>query len=175
MINRWLSENKKGWSAVSFSLKAYGFLLVWAVLTGILLSLALPEEAAERGVELDPLIMLGAESLAVMVPLVVLLAGAEEVFFRLIPLWLLIKAKVSELQALCVIVLVSVIFGLLHGGAAFILIQGVGGLVFFAVMIKCAGPTLRRGFAYAWTVHAAFNLTLLIPTALLLRSGPIPA
>lgn len=84
----------------------------------------------------------------------------EEVVFRGVPLWLVTRLRQSEDFIPGVAVASSLIFGVLHdGGITSIALQGIGGLVFCALYLKCGG--LRGAFLAPLTcaiiLHMAWN------------------
>lgn len=99
----------------------------------------------------------------------------EEFIFRLVPfiffLYLcdeveLVKKYVNKKFLFILIVLISsIFFGLAHGNIYNILIQGIGGVIFFLVFIKYSGHPdeydvpLSRGLLASSVVHIGFNMT----------------
>jgi hypothetical protein len=66
-------------------------------------------------------------------------AGVEEVLTRAVPLTLVTRLSTMPLAVIVASVLSSAIFGYLHGGAAYIWLRGVAGLIYCGVFLKCGG------------------------------------
>ena len=82
----------------------------------------------------------------------------EEFLFRALPLWLAVR--LLRPWALVPIVLItSVVFGFGHEGAIGILFQGVGGITFSLVFLKCGGMrgAFWKPFITAVLLHVAVN------------------
>lgn len=113
----------------------------------------------------------GISILSATYPITLLLnAVAEEFLYRLLPFLLAtillclcfkIKSqKVINCGVLTALVISSIVFGWVHGGAVNILIQGVGGIVYSLIFLRITLPTddpLEGMFASAGT-HFSSNL-----------------
>ncbi len=89
----------------------------------------------------------------------------EELFFR-VPLVFLFTIHRNNPKVFIVfLVIFSAIFGLCHGSAYHIILQGFHGLIFSLVFIKTGGLNLGLSTLRAWfiaaAVHAGYNLSLL--------------
>jgi membrane protease YdiL (CAAX protease family) len=94
----------------------------------------------------------------------IILFGAafiEEVIFRL-PLAIIIEMRGSIVGVLAIALLLSAIFGFLHGGIHHIFIQGVVGFISCILFLKCGG--LQRNYfkalAATTVTHFLFNAIL---------------
>jgi len=83
----------------------------------------------------------------------------EEIVFRFLPLHIVIDRKWSLSKILLVAAVMSVVFGIAHGGIFFILIQGVFGFVCSIMFLKCGGLEKRyfKAVAVTTTVHFLWN------------------
>ena len=111
--------------------------------------------------------------------LLVYYAFREEVVFRLIPLTLVasvLRHAVSNDNIptrLTILVIVSLIFGYIHGGYDHLLVQGVSGLTFGIVYMKCGGSNYKsnvhifRGLLCSTLVHYSVNYIFSIMTVVL--------
>ena len=101
-------------------------------------------------------------------PLVLLyLAFMEEIFFRFAPLFLaaaLFRRFERGIILLFFVVASSVIFGWMHGGYEYIFFQGVFGVLFCVLYLKCGGMQGHHVKALVTTTGAHFlwNGTLAI-------------
>jgi len=97
-------------------------------------------------------------------------AFLEEVVFRL-PLGFARKLKLSARNTLALAILLSMIFGLAHGKIINIFIQGVSGLIYSILFLKCGGyqGKIFKPLVTATATHAMFNGTLGI--IILLQGG----
>ena len=95
----------------------------------------------------------------------------EEILFRL-PLAILIERRWKLKNILFSAVALSVLFGTLHGSFKNILSQGVGGLLYSILFLKCGG--WHRHYLKALTVtiiaHYIWNVLLVL---LLLKNGVV--
>jgi hypothetical protein len=66
-------------------------------------------------------------------------AAVEEVLTRAVPLTLVARLTAMPLAVIVVSVLSSAVFGYLHGGATYIWLRGIAGLVYCGVFLKCGG------------------------------------
>lgn len=90
------------------------------------------------------------------------LAALEELIFRL-PLALFLKFNVRS-ETLCAVAFVlSTVFGLAHGGWVGVPIQGVMGVVFCVVFLKCGGlrKKYRKAFLSSTAVHFTYNFSVI--------------
>ena len=97
-------------------------------------------------------------------PIILLgMAFIEEIFFRF-PLVLLVALKLRLWIILAVSVILSIIFGLLHGGIPNIFLQGIGGLFYSILFLKCGGyhGKLIKPLAAAAFTHFFFNGVLVL-------------
>ncbi|OGF24969.1 hypothetical protein A2331_00315 [Candidatus Falkowbacteria bacterium RIFOXYB2_FULL_34_18] len=99
---------------------------------------------------------------------VFMLAFLEEIIFRL-PLSFFVKFSTPK-TVLCFAIILSAIFGYLHGGILNIVAtQGVGGFLICIVYLKCGGfqgKTLKP-LICSTCMHALYNLTFAYSLALL--------
>ena len=84
---------------------------------------------------------------------IVLLALIEEVIYRL-PLSIFVKLKFPTWAIMIVAIILSVIFGLAHGNALNILVQGWAGLLYSILYLKCGGMQGKPGKAIFVTTLA---------------------
>lgn len=87
-----------------------------------------------------------------------LMAAIEELIFRL-PLRIFLKRNATPVT-LCVVTLVlSFFFGYGHGGWIGVPIQGVVGIIFCVVFLKCGGFQKKywKAFLSSTAVHFAYN------------------
>jgi membrane protease YdiL (CAAX protease family) len=111
--------------------------------------------------------------------LLVYYAFREEVVFRLIPLTLVaavlrhIISNDNIPTRLTILVIISLIFGYIHGGYDHLLVQGVSGLMFGIVYMKCGGSNYKsnihvfRGLLCSTFVHYSVNYIFSIMTVVL--------
>ncbi len=87
------------------------------------------------------------------------LAALEELIFRL-PLAIFLKYNIQPGALLVVAVLLSILFGLAHGGLVGVPIQGIMGLVFCVVFLKCGGLQMKyqKAFLSSTAVHFTYNI-----------------
>ncbi len=96
-----------------------------------------------------------------IIPLLIVVAFNEECFFRFAPL--AFATTIGNRSVIVVAaVLSSAIFGWLHGDWMNLFVQGVGGLFYCIVFLKCSsfGKDLRRGLCCSTAAHAAFDLLI---------------
>ncbi len=87
------------------------------------------------------------------------IALMEEIIFRFVLLGGAIQIWGATWPVLLVLALSSIIFGLMHGRPVNILLQGVGGIVFCIIFLKCGGFAhhfLMATFVVA-LAHSIFN------------------
>lgn len=84
----------------------------------------------------------------------------EEVIFRL-PLALFVKFKANLPTILIMSVISSILFGYAHGSWGNVMNQGVGGLVYCVVFLKCGGlqGRYKKAFFSAFGAHLLFDLS----------------
>lgn len=111
----------------------------------------------------------------ILIPLIIyylLMALMEELFFR-VPIAIIYNGFSGGLSLgfLIFIIILSAVFGLCHGSFYNIILQGVHGLIFSLVFIKTGGLDLGLGTLRGWfiaaTVHASYNISLLVLSAVL--------
>ena len=85
-------------------------------------------------------------------------AAIEELIFRL-PLRIFIKRNVNFSTLFVVSVTLSVLFGLAHGGWIGVPAQGIMGLMFCVVFLKCGGFQKKylKAFFSSTLVHFVYN------------------
>ncbi len=111
----------------------------------------------ETEVDVEELDM-GLEILSLsFIPLLFLLAGIEEMIFRILPLTWAMR-NVSKQNIVLAALFTAIAFGFVHGGLANIPLQGLGGLVYAIVFIKYAHGEryMEAGFVVI-TIHTVFN------------------
>lgn len=91
-----------------------------------------------------------------------LFAAIEEFIFRL-PLILFIWKNAQPKTMLMIMIFLSVIFGLGHGGWVGVPIQGVMGFIFCLVFLKCGGMQKKymKAFFSSTGVHFAYNFIVI--------------
>lgn len=122
-----------GWKAViGFSLSASLVYLVWAIcitnfyfLTGIWQN--------------EFVTTTHTKDLFEVIGLIIFTPIWEEVVFRYMPLIIVIMLCGVSKKVLYCALIVSILFGFLHGGYAHIFVQGVVGILFSIVFLKCGG------------------------------------
>jgi membrane protease YdiL (CAAX protease family) len=94
-------------------------------------------------------------------------AAGEEVLFRIAPLILAMNRWGTRWPTLIVLAISSALFGFVHGGAGFILIQGVGGFLYGLLFMKFSesGAKYVRASALVILIHIAFNLLYILTLA----------
>jgi membrane protease YdiL (CAAX protease family) len=104
-------------------------------------------------------------SLDLMLP-VILAFGAlsEEAVFRLFPLGLAVNVWGASYKVIAVALISSAIFGVLHGNLYNIFYQGVGGLLYSLVFLKCGGMNRNYGKAVCCSTgaHFTFNASIFL-------------
>jgi membrane protease YdiL (CAAX protease family) len=92
-------------------------------------------------------------------------ALAEEIPFRFVPLTLVTRFWPIPTAVIVTSVLSSAVFGYLHGGAAYIWLRGVAGLIYCGVFLKCGGWNRRPFKALFFTTLAHFlhNTLVAVP------------
>jgi len=92
-----------------------------------------------------------------MIPIVM----AEEFIFRFIPNLILTKLNFL-LFALPVNIIVSIAFGLAHGGPKFILIQGFGGVALAFIYLRSLKYGHKKAYLVSTAYHFTYNLLVLL-------------
>ena len=99
--------------------------------------------------------------------LVFIRAFIEELFFRFTPLILAYRFGKKVLRhpivaVVAMVIISSIHFGYLHGGFKHVFVQGIGGIFFSLVFLKCGG--LKRDYGRAILssslAHFVYNATL---------------
>ena len=91
-------------------------------------------------------------------------ALAEEVPIRFIPLTLVTRFWPIPTAVIATSILSSAVFGYLHGGAVYILLRGIPGLIYCGVFLKCGGWSRRPFKALLFTTLAHFSHNALVAT-----------
>lgn len=93
--------------------------------------------------------------------LIAFAAFVEECAFRA-PLAIVALDERKTSMVLLMAVFLSVVFGYVHGGASFILIQGVSGFLYSILFLKCGGlkTKILKPLTASTTLHFLFNSTL---------------
>jgi membrane protease YdiL (CAAX protease family) len=121
-------------------------LFIYSV-TGILDSLPEPEAVGVEIVSTSFIVVL------------VLIASIEELLFRILPLSIALYCQLKPGALVFVAVLSSILFGYVHGGVPFILIQGLGGFIYSILFIKYAhnGERVFEASLLVIVSHTLFN------------------
>ncbi len=95
-------------------------------------------------------------------------ALTEELIFRIIPLWILLKLSGLRTPTLVVLIATSIAFGLAHGGTFFLPMQGVAGLVFGLMFLKFSksGKAILFAGTLAVGMHFAYDVSMGLIVAL---------
>jgi len=165
----WLKVEVKGFSMVSLILICVLLRIVWE---GIMLlyfnPLGVTIIVSSRGTPLMVLIPYFLGTLLIR-------AVLEEWVFRLLPFAICIGSygRRSGRAIMAVSVVSSIIFGWVHGGPQFIPFEGVGGLIYCIVFIKCGGFQERyaKATACSTVTHYSFNLFVIVLSCLLKGKG----
>lgn len=93
--------------------------------------------------------------------LLVFFALFEEAMFRL-PLMIAVDTDAGEGVALLFAAVLSVIFGVLHGGIINVFLQGAGGFMCCILFLKCGGYQKKyvQALAVSTTAHFLWNLSV---------------
>ena len=88
------------------------------------------------------------------------LAVMEEIVFRFVLLGGAIQIWGATWPVLLVMIISSIVFGLMHGGPVNVLLQGVGGLVFCVIFLKCGafGHNFLMALMVTAIAHCISNL-----------------
>ena len=91
------------------------------------------------------------------------LAFFEEILFRF-PLSLIIEYDRSIAEVLTAALVLSVIFGVIHGSVHHIFIQGVGGFIYSILFLKSGGlqKDYPKAVAVTTVIHFMFNAILVV-------------
>lgn len=147
----WLAKEARG--------KTYWFLVLSVPVIGIFYSvcIGLVFDLFDIYIPPVPAIRLNAE---IWIFLLIMFAfiPLEEILFRG-HLVLAVKKYGKSVKVLIVAVLLSVIFGWIHGGIIHIFIQGVNGFVWCLLFLKSGGFQQRyiKAFATTIAVHSMYN------------------
>lgn len=149
---KWLRVEPTGWTLSVFFATTIIALLVFAkILEIIYVSLGVPFEDAE-------LMRLIRDHTLLLFCLLPVFAAIEELIYRL-PLCIFIERNASNSTIIIVSVALSFLFGHAHGGWIGVPAQGVMGLVFCVVFLKCGGLQKKylKAFTSATLVHFTYN------------------
>ena len=93
--------------------------------------------------------------------LLIFMALIEEIMFRL-PLAVAVEARAPKATILLFAAVLSLAFGLLHGGILNIFIQGFGGFMYCVLFLKCGGYQKKysQALAVSTTAHFLWNLSV---------------
>jgi len=124
------------------------FLSIVSVL--LLSSVDLIDEAEEIGVDIL------AWS---FIPFLILISLFEELFFRILPLGVVMRVTNRRGIYLATALISAVVFGYIHGGVAHIFVQGLGGFIYGVLFIKYAdnGRRLFTASILVVALHSMFN------------------
>lgn len=128
-------------------------LLCFAIAIAVVIDLLNPPDSSSG--QLEDLVKKYPYLLMSLLPL---LAALEELIFRL-PLALFVRKNVRPLTLVSATLLLSLFFGLGHGGWVGVPMQGVMGIVFCIVFLKCGGleKNYRKAFFSSTFVHFSYN------------------
>lgn len=89
-------------------------------------------------------------------------AFVEEIIFRL-PLAIFVQRNWPLDKVLTIAILLSVIFGYLHGGIMHLFLQGMSGFMFSLVFLKCGGwqRNYAKGVLVSTATHFMFNVAVI--------------
>jgi len=87
----------------------------------------------------------------------------EEMMFRL-PLMIAVNADADKKIIFLFAFILSVVFGLLHGGIEHIFLQGAGGFLYCILFLKCGGyqKNYLQATAVSTAAHFLWNLSLCV-------------
>lgn len=156
-MHSWLKNELTGIAIPRFILYAVGCMLVYAMAMGVLLIFS--------EVDIPTSGPLGLRLLSVELVLsLAFMASLEEFIFRFIPFMIgsMRTYTLTVRRAVVITIISSIVFGYAHGSQINILIQGVVGVFFCAVFLKCGGynGNFFKGFAASSVAHFLYNLTL---------------
>jgi len=100
-----------------------------------------------------------------MLKFIIPLAIFEEFLFRFFPLAAANEIFRRNIYAVSIVAIVaSARFGYLHGGWICVPIQGVGGLIFCLIFLKCGGYNRRylKGLVSSSTAHILYNYSVVL-------------
>lgn len=167
-LERWLEKEAIGIEVVKpiiFCAVAY-FLYTLSIFFILVLIFGMPERSPRENYSED---IVRLPILVWDFPLVLLyLAAIEEFLFRVILLYLVMLVSRMVLgkrdfgYVLFAIVWSSIYFGYIHGGIIHIFIQGVAGVLFCLVFLKCGGyqGKIAKAFYCSTLCHALVNLLI---------------
>lgn len=97
----------------------------------------------------------------------------EEILFRFFPLTVAIQIWGATWPTVMIAFFSSILFGWIHGNIYNVLIQGVGGLIFCFIFLKCGGfdHRLVQALFFSIAAHYLFN-SLIALIVVLTESSP---
>lgn len=149
----WLGQEPTGkayWKFLAFVvLLNYGF-VSWVEIVLNIVGVQLPNSKALEALTQNHTVLFFS--------LLPLFAAIEEAIFRL-PLRIFLKRNLSPRRLCVVVIILSVLFGLGHGGWSGVPIQGVMGVVFCVVYLRCGGLQKKywKAFLSSTGVHTLHN------------------
>lgn len=168
---KWLSDEAHGWQMV--------LLMIGGVALSLLYCFTAVYLMKRMGVA--PVNSSGGSEIEIMtwyfIPTIIIFAAYEELWFRY-PLSLAVAGWGACKKIIVVAVISSVIFGFLHGKSINLIfihgsiqnifLQGVGGIIFCLLYLKCGGLAGKwlKPLIVSTLTHAAYNGTLAIITLL---------
>jgi len=165
---RWFHKEAHGREVVIYILVFLVFDLAYSISTVFLFEHPHLNREISSSQELKQLFTL--ELFPVLFVIFLLAALLEEVVFRL-PLVIFVKLGWSVTKVLGVALLLSIIFGFLHGGVSHIYLQGVGGLLYSVIFLKCGGfqGNFSKAVGVSTAVHFLYNMTLILLIFILIQ------
>ena len=161
VVIHWLEQRPTGSEYWKIIFLAFAFDIAWSI---VIISIygavvGLPEMDSSRQVLLEM-------AFWKIIPLLILVSFVEEILFRYVPLTvaLLIYSRNAAAKSLVLVVVIvlSLIFGYMHGDSPlFLLLQGMGGLIYSTVFLKVSGMNFRHtahAFRTVWAMHAVWNI-----------------
>jgi len=95
----------------------------------------------------------------------------EEVLFRFFPLTVALSVWGATWPTVMIAFLSSIIFGWIHGNIYNVLIQGVGGLIFCFIFLKCGGFSHHHVQALFFSIAAHYLFNSLIALIVVLTES----
>lgn len=155
----WLKREINGKQLYSFVIASialnFGYSILAFKVMGILNIGISPVRSAADQIPIftifTPFILLGA-------------AFVEEIFFRFAPLFVAVEMELSAKKLFVVVLVISAVFGICHGSAQHILFQGIGGVIFSVVFLKCGAMQGRyfKALIASAVSHFLFNVAVII-------------